>query len=240
VEGGTAEQLTFGPYYDTEPVFSPDGTRVAFVSDRDGSESNVFVLELARGEITQVTREPRADRPTWTPDGQAIVYLRFVPEAAHYWRSNWGPIPSLVRRVALRGSEPETLSAPPREIRSLFYLPDGRLAWTVLKREPKSARVTTRIEVMSPQGSVSTLRLLEGIGDRVVASPTGEGLYCRRVLPLYRQVAPEHLLLLPLPEGGEQFIIPVSGSGGGWGAGRWQPLVRFPLGFPRWIAEFSP
>ncbi len=29
VEGGTADQLTFGPYYDTDPVFSPDGSRVA-------------------------------------------------------------------------------------------------------------------------------------------------------------------------------------------------------------------
>ncbi len=52
VEGGTAEQLTFGPYYDSEPVFSPDGTRVAFVSDRDGSEGNVFALELATGQVT--------------------------------------------------------------------------------------------------------------------------------------------------------------------------------------------
>ncbi|MDA2914863.1 hypothetical protein MYX77_13105, partial [Acidobacteriia bacterium AH_259_A11_L15] len=57
VEGGTAEQLTFGSYYDTDPVFSPDGARVAFVSDRDGSQGNVFVLELATGQITQVTHE---------------------------------------------------------------------------------------------------------------------------------------------------------------------------------------
>ncbi|MEE8200590.1 MAG: hypothetical protein V3R29_05405, partial [Candidatus Acidoferrales bacterium] len=81
VEGGTAEQLTFGPYYDTDPVFSPDGTRVAFVSDRDGSEGNVFVLELPTGKTKQVTHEPWVGRPTWTPDGQAIVYLRFVREA---------------------------------------------------------------------------------------------------------------------------------------------------------------
>ncbi len=229
VEGGTAEQLTFGPYYDTDPVFSPDGARVAFVSDRDGSEGNVFVLELTTSQITQVTREPRAVRPTWTPDGQAIVYLRFVPEAAHYWRSNWGPIPSLVRRVPLSGAEPETLSAPPREIRSLFYLPDGRLAWTVLERKPESARVTTRIEVMSPQGRLSTLRLLEGIGDRVVASPTGDGLYCRRPLPLHRAVAPEHLLFLPLADGTEQFIVPVSGSGRGFAAGRWYWGPRFAV-----------
>ena len=77
VAGGTAEQLTFVPYYDTDPVFSPDGSRLAFVSDRDGSDGNIFVLELATGQITQVTHEPWAGRPTWSPDGQAIVYLRF-------------------------------------------------------------------------------------------------------------------------------------------------------------------
>ena len=38
---------------------------------------------------------------------------------------------ALIRRVAFSGEEPETLSAPPRVIRSVFYLPDGRLAWTL-------------------------------------------------------------------------------------------------------------
>ena len=34
-DGGQAEQLTFGPYWDSEPAFSPDGRSLAFVSDRD-------------------------------------------------------------------------------------------------------------------------------------------------------------------------------------------------------------
>src|SRR5262245_45907292 len=55
VQGGAAEQLTFGACYYSEPVFSPDGSRVAFVSDRDGSGGNVFTLELANGRLTQVT-----------------------------------------------------------------------------------------------------------------------------------------------------------------------------------------
>ena len=69
VEGGTAEQLTFGPYYDTDPIISPDGARVAFVSDRDGSEGNVFVLELATGDIKQVTHPARwGSRSACSPD----------------------------------------------------------------------------------------------------------------------------------------------------------------------------
>jgi Tol biopolymer transport system component len=35
--GGTAEQLTFGPCYDNQPVFSPDGSQIAFTSDRRSS-----------------------------------------------------------------------------------------------------------------------------------------------------------------------------------------------------------
>ncbi|MHC4508862.1 MAG: amidohydrolase family protein [Planctomycetota bacterium] len=216
VEGGTAEQLTFGPYYGTDPMFSPDGARVAFVSDRDGSNGNVFVLELATGHITQVTHEAWAGRPTWTPDGQAIVYLRFVREAVQPWgRWERGYIifPALIRRIALSGAEPETLSAPLRLFRSVFYMPDGRLAWTVIESKTGSPRWTTRIEVMSAKGTVSTLRTLEGLADRVVASATGEGFYCRCYVPLmfFSLTQKDDILFLPLSTGAERQILAVSG-----------------------------
>ncbi|MEE9533605.1 MAG: amidohydrolase family protein, partial [Acidimicrobiia bacterium] len=215
VEGGEAAQLTFGPYYDTDPAVSPDGTRVAFVSDRDGSEGNLFVLELATGQITQVTHEPWAGRPTWSPDGQAIVYLRFVREATVP-----GSTPALVRRVALSGGEPETLSAPPRLFRSVFYLPDGRLGWAVMvPPEQGSSRVTTRIEAMSPQGTVSTLRTLAGTAHPVVASPTGDGLYSPRFdSQQFRRSVQGDLLFLPLPAGAARQVSPLSEP-----RGRWRP-----------------
>ena len=206
VAGGTAQQLTFGPYYDKEPHFSPDGSRVAFVSDRDGSDGNVFVLDLATGRITQVTRDVRAGwtRLTWTPDGQAIVYLRFaqIPLA---WNEL---VPALVRRVSVDGGEPETLSASARGFRAVFYLPDGRLAWTVV--EP-GTMLRTRIEVRRPDGTVSLLRSLRGYMDRVVASPTGEGVYGRH----RRSAAPsrpelKELLYVPLPDGAPRHVVSLS------------------------------
>src|SRR5262245_59460041 len=59
VAGGTATQLTFGPHYDSDPVFSPDGSRVAFVSNRDGSDGNIFILEISSGKISQLRSEER-------------------------------------------------------------------------------------------------------------------------------------------------------------------------------------
>ena len=126
VEGGHAEQLTSGPYYDTKPAMSPDGTMVAFQSDRDGSEGNVFVLDLASLEIRQVTHESWADLPTWTPTGDGIVYVRRDREP---WNPlpgpPRGPSPGVVRRVGLDGGEPETLSTVTSDMRSPFHLPGG-------------------------------------------------------------------------------------------------------------------
>ncbi len=211
VEGGTAEQLTFGPYYDTDPVFSPNGTQVAFVSDRDGSDGNVFVLELTTGQITLVTREFWAARPTWTPDGQAIVYLRFVREA--FVAETWHSMPALVRRVSLPAGEPETLSTPPRLFRSVFYLRDGRLAWTVIEPKTGSPRLLTRVEVVTAEGTVSTLRTVGCYGDRVAASPIGDGLYSHCSRSIFVQGS-EGLLFVPLPEGAERQVLPLLGRSG--------------------------
>ena len=205
IEGGTAEQLTFSPYYDKDPVFSPDGNHVAFVSDRGGGEGNVFVLELATTQITQITRESWAGRPAWTPGGEAIVYLRFerIPQAVPWWGA-------VVRRVSLEEGDSETLNAPLREFHSVFYLPDGRLGWTTVERPERNwKRVSTRIEVMSLQGAVSVLATLDGYADRVVASPTGDGLYCRRFLPLGGSLG-EDLIKVSLPAGADRQLLALS------------------------------
>jgi Tol biopolymer transport system component len=114
VEGGSAEQLTFGPFYDTDPAISPDATRVAFVSDRDRSEGNIFILDLGTKQVTPLTKESRAGRPAWSPDGRAIVYKRFEPH-------NPGSTRAVVCRISLAGGEPEIISSPRRFFGSLFF-----------------------------------------------------------------------------------------------------------------------
>jgi dipeptidyl aminopeptidase/acylaminoacyl peptidase len=80
-----AEALTSGSFNDESPAWSPDGTRIAFVSNRSlpdpdrTDDSNIFVVDAKAGaEPRQLTTFPGPDggRPAWSPDGQWIAYLQ--------------------------------------------------------------------------------------------------------------------------------------------------------------------
>ncbi len=67
-------QLTFGDWDDRDPSVSPDGSRVAFASRREGGW-DLFVLDLPSGAIQRLTDAGGyAGHPTWSPDGQWIAY----------------------------------------------------------------------------------------------------------------------------------------------------------------------
>jgi len=202
--GGSPEQLTFGPYYDTDPAISPDGTRVAFVTDRDGSEGNIFILDLSSRPVSPLTREPRAGCPAWSPDGRAIAYLSLEP-------NNPTSASAVVRRISIEGGEAETVSSPARHLGSVFYLLDGRLAWTLGERDSRTSRPITRVEAVDRQGVAATLATLEDAAERVVASPAGDGLYFRRQQDGYPKR--DEIVFLSLPNGTERPILPATGTG---------------------------
>ena len=50
IAGGVAQRLTVHPAYDFAPIWSPDGKKIAFTSDRHGND-DVFVLHLDTGTV---------------------------------------------------------------------------------------------------------------------------------------------------------------------------------------------
>lgn len=74
IAGGTPFQITRGQGHDWSPRFSPDGTRIAFVSDRSGNR-DIWVVPAAGGDPMQMTQDPAADvDPEWSPDGGRIAF----------------------------------------------------------------------------------------------------------------------------------------------------------------------
>ncbi len=72
--GGHASRLTTGTGIETDPVFSPDGTLIAFTGEYDGN-TDVFVIPATGGVPKRLTYHPAADSAVgWTPDGKFVIF----------------------------------------------------------------------------------------------------------------------------------------------------------------------
>ena len=57
------------------PAWSPDGRKIAFVSDRDGN-SEIYVMNADGSGQRRLTRNPAYDAdPAWSPDGRTIAFV---------------------------------------------------------------------------------------------------------------------------------------------------------------------
>ncbi|HMF94812.1 MAG TPA: amidohydrolase family protein [Vicinamibacterales bacterium] len=72
---GTPRRLTADPALDTAPAWSPDGTSLAYSSDRGGS-MNIWIHDIQRNTERQLTRlDAAATFPAWSPDASRIAFV---------------------------------------------------------------------------------------------------------------------------------------------------------------------
>lgn len=84
VDGVAVTQLTSDPASDVEPRFSPDGTRIAFASNRAGNW-DIWIMSVNGGMPVRVTQSSADEiHPSWSPDGTKLVYCS-MPEQGGQW-----------------------------------------------------------------------------------------------------------------------------------------------------------
>lgn len=139
---GEARRLTADPANDYDFVWSPDGTRIAFVSDRKGA-FGVYIVDVKTLAVQEIaTSEHDAGSPQWSPDGKRLAYLSSGPAGGLYIAEPNSP-GSAYRVAASSGNNRFGVG-----ITNYSWSPDGR--WLAFSR--RDVRNTTDIWVVPAAG----------------------------------------------------------------------------------------
>ena len=96
--GGEPVQFTSGERRDTTPCWSPDGERLAFLSDRGGDKAQLYVMSAHGGEARRLTSQPDAIREyAWSPSGDRLAFVARVRPAGSPAPDD--PTPPVVREI---------------------------------------------------------------------------------------------------------------------------------------------
>jgi dipeptidyl aminopeptidase/acylaminoacyl peptidase len=139
------DTLTTGNYDETNPVFSPDGNTIAFVSNRTpdpdkNDNTDIFIMDAMPGALVKkLTSWPGHDvSPQWSPDGKWIAYLQSSSDRAFtMYGENYLAV------ISKEGGEPLLLSKQiDRPVRNPRWNSDGQ-SISVLMEDDRECHVVS-------------------------------------------------------------------------------------------------
>ena len=122
-QGGIARQLTTNTSYETAPVWSPDGQKIAFATDRNGN-FDVYLVSAEGGVPQRITTNSASELPlAFAPDGKEVYFSAQIQKAAKNVQFASGWITELYK-VSTEGGRPEQVVAVP--VSSMSFDKDGK------------------------------------------------------------------------------------------------------------------
>jgi dipeptidyl aminopeptidase/acylaminoacyl peptidase len=182
-----ARQFTRSTKSEWAPRWSPDGTRLAFLSDRDEKEQ-LWVMSADGGEAARLaTEEADGDAFEWSPDGTRIAYLAKQPKTeAEEKREKEKEDARVVDRddrparlfvVEVEAKKTRLVTPPPWRVKEVQWTPKGDRVIVVATDRPESDLWTDRIVSVSvADGTLTPIAASEGPFEKVRLSPDGRSL----------------------------------------------------------------
>ncbi len=124
VTGGEARRLTTLDSYESNPVWSPDGSQIAFASDRHGN-FDIFVMDAAGGRAKRLTSNSASEIPEgFSADGTEVLYSAAIQAPAASAMFPSGRMTQLYAVAAEGGTPRQVLGTPAK---NLSFSPDGEI-----------------------------------------------------------------------------------------------------------------
>jgi dipeptidyl aminopeptidase/acylaminoacyl peptidase len=195
--------LTAGTKADAVPRFSPDGTKLAFVSNRDGEKRQLYVLPLQGGEPRRLTDLPEdVEDPCWSPDSNRLAFVSRVPDDAYEEENDTRRRPRRFLRLQFKfdnigwtgdrrrhlfvcdadgSGEPTQLTSGDFEHAHPSWSPDGkRIIFVSSRGEDWDLEPVSHLYTVSPDGGEpEQLTSGENVYGVPSWSPDGRSIACR-------------------------------------------------------------
>ena len=176
LEGGTANRITEGMAYDSQPRVSPDGQWIAFISDRDGND-NLWIVRTDGSEPRKLSSEQQSAlaSPSWTPDSQYVVATRRVRRSdLRMYHVDGG---SGISLDSDGGGGPHTSGRDGPTYLGAVVSPEGRYVYVAQSTETGRSFPLWQIARLDLRsGDVDVITQAEGSAARPVLSPDGTQL----------------------------------------------------------------
>lgn len=186
-----AWQFTYSEKSETSPRWSPDGKQLAFLSNRGGSEQQIFVMRANGGEAAALTKgKSSIGAFEWAPDGKQIAFLSGDAKTEEQEKKEKDKDDSRVvdkddRHARLRildvaTKQERALTKPNWEVKELRWSPQGKFLVVAATDKPEADSETARIFIVNvSDGEMRQLLAPRGsFGDLQIA-PTGTAIAFR-------------------------------------------------------------